>query len=353
MTDLTPIFNQCVAIVRKELNASVPPQHRADGKGTTLSIEDTFSKECLEYYHHLVELNAILTDIKVPYVAAGGTSAKNVLSLEDKNRIDEEMSYRIQLMYEKLKVLQNYEKKRQAVTKPSKSHWLGAVFGGEEQEKRDIFVATVNFHRTQMLKSLNEATNHVGKRFELMQRQRLQREKRLNLLNFQNLGDDLDFYHDNKPLHGVAGRLHETLHDSLNNSTDDLNVVELEQEEKTANGFEQVLEKPLSQEQQQQYEKENQAFLALKSNQLKQVEKLQHSMVDIINLQAELSFQLDAQSEQVSSMLDTQNQVNLDLRQGNQNLTKATGRNKKGANFIIATCLVLGFLLLLLDFITW
>ena len=76
-------------------------------------------------------------------------------------------------------------------------------------------------------------------------------------------------------------------------------------------------------------------------------------MVDIINLQEELSFQLEAQSEQVSFMLDTQNQVDLDLRQGNQNLTKATGRNKRGANFIVATCWILGFLLLLLDFITW
>lgn len=345
MTDLTPIFNQCVAIVRKELNATPSPHHSSQ-KDAVLEIQDTFSVECREYYHHLVALNGIISDIKVPYVAVGGSLSKNVLSLEDKNKIDEEMSYRIQQMYEKLKVLQNYEKKRQSVSATNKTSWLGAMFGGEEQEKRDNFHATINFHRTQMLKTLNESTNNVGKRFEQMQRQRLQRERRLNLLNFQNLGDDLDFYHDNKPMHGVAGRLHETLHESLNNSTDDLNVVDLEQEARDQSPG-------LTQEQQQVFEKENKEFLALKTNQLKQVEKLQHSMVDIINLQAELSFQLEAQSEQVSFMLDTQNQVDLDLRQGNQNLTKATGRNKRGANFIVATCWILGFLLLLLDFITW
>ncbi len=59
-----------------------------------------------------------------------------------------------------------------------------------------------------------------------MQRQRLQRERRLNLLNFQNLGDDLDFYHTINP----SPDFMKLLHESLNNSTDDLNVVDLEQE---------------------------------------------------------------------------------------------------------------------------
>lgn len=344
MTDLTPIFNQCVAIVRTELDtvALLKPK---DTKSTILEINDTFTKECGEYYHHLVELNAIVNDIKVPYVAVGGPQSTNQLTLEDKNKIDEEISYRIQQMYEKLKVLQNYERKRQAKDSTNKSNWFGAMFGGEEQDAKDTFHATINVHRTQMLKLLNESTNHVGKRFEQLQRQRLQRERRLNLLNFQNLEEDMDFF-DQRSTHGLAARPHDSLHDNLNDSSDDLNVVELEQETNDQS-------QQLTQEQQQVYEQENKEFLSLKTNQLKQVEKLQHSMVDIINLQAELSFQLETQAEQVSSILDTQSQVDLDLRQGNQNLTKATGRNKKGANFIVTTCIVLGCLLLFLDYITW
>lgn len=344
MSDLTPLFKQCVEIVQDKFGDSLKKDYdskknRLDSTEDRYIIKDTFIKECIEFHGFLMNLKSFINQIKSPYLSINDESsygqADDSLSIEDKNKIDEEFKFKIQQLYEKLKLLQTYEQKRQSAIPKSSTGWIGGLFGSEEQDDNELFQNTVNTHRTQILRSINDLTNHVNKNFESLQRQRYRREKQLDLLNFQNLEDDMDFNY-NEPYDGIHG----------------VNGSEQLETQWDVDNEEDVSEQKLTQEQIQEFNTENQEFLTLKTNQLKQVENLHHSMVDIVNLQAELSYQLEVQSDQIDNLLDNQSQVEIDVKQGNRNLDKATNRNKKGSSIIISTCITLGFLLLFLDYIS-
>mmetsp|Transcript_6032 Transcript_6032/g.7361 ORF Transcript_6032/g.7361 Transcript_6032/m.7361 type:complete len:345 (+) Transcript_6032:1057-2091(+) len=344
MTDLTPLFKQCVSIVQDKFGDSIKEdydlkQSRNDGSEDRYIIKDTFIKECIEFHKFLMNLQTFINEIKSPYLSISDETsygqANDSLSIDDKNKIDEELQYKIQQLYEKLKLLQTYEQKRQSALPKSSTGWIGNLFGSDEQDDKELFHTTISSHRTRILRSLNDLTNHVSKSFESLQRQRYGREKQLNLLNFQNLEEDMDlnYYESNGGM-------------NLVNESEPLN------EQWDINEDEDVQAQQLTQEQIQELDSENQEFLNLKTNQLKQVESLHHSMLDILNLQAELSYQLETQSDQINNLMDSQSQVEIDVRLGNRNLDKATNRNKKGSSIIISTCITLGVLLLFLDYIS-
>lgn len=90
----------------------------------------------------------------------------------------------------------------------------------------------------------------------------------------------------------------------------------------------------------------------MKTNQLKQVEKVQQSIVDIINIQNELSFKLQSQGDQIGNLMDTHAQVETEVKMGNKTLNQATKKNKRGANMLVTLCIVLGLLMLLIDYIS-
>lgn len=334
MLDLTPLFSRCVAIVETELGNSSPQTQKVAQKNQdphTYVLTDTFIKECHEMYENLVKMNGFLAQIRPTYLAISDDfsnhgKSRNTLSHGDKNTIDEEFKFKLQELYQKLKHLQAYEAKRAEVSASQGHGSLFSTYFGAEDDEKELFNSTISRHRTQILRSLNNTANSTNKRFEVMQRKRVERERQLSLLNFQDLEDD-------------------DLNDVLELQTYDTNFGQEPVSEET--------EAPvLSQELVQELEVENKAFLALKTTQLKQVENLHTSMVDIVNLQAELTFQLETQGEQISNLLENQAQVEIDLRMGNQNLTKATDRNKKGSNMIITGCLVLGCLLLFIDYVS-
>lgn len=301
MTDLTPIFRQCVLIV-EEANPVAQPRRRVHP-----TINDTFIAELKQVHQHLVALQHFVSSVRPAYLATNDQA-----SLEEKNATDEEFKLRSHQAYEKLKILQAYEKKRQAAAAESaKPKGLLGFFDTSDDDS-SLFVATIATHRTQILRHLTETANHVNKQFESMHAKRQRRERQLNSLNFQNLHDDVDLDFDDEP---------------------------------------EVYE-PLTQAQIQEFDEENQQFLTLKTNQLEAVEKLHNSMVEIVNLQSELLFQLETQADQISGLLENQDQIDLDLKLGNKTLHKATHRNKRGANMIVSTCLVLGFLLLFIDYVS-
>lgn len=330
MTDLTPLFLQCHDIITKELGpAKAPPQ-----KPLPYAVSDTFDKECLELYVVLTKLHEFLSEIRPLYLQVNdeyldGRSQRE-LSVEAKMQLDEEFSLKIQQLYEKLKYLQDYERKRsQLVEKKHKSKGLIlSLFGTDELDPETVFHATRATHRTQMLRFLSDTTRNVNTIFEQMQRKRYNRERQLNLLHFQNLDDEDD---------AAADRF--AAYDEYQFEVENDDVPE----EAAA---------ALSQEQIQELSAENAELLTMKTNQFKQVEKLHNSMVDIVKLQTELTMHLDTQAEQINSLLDNQEQVEVDLRMGNRNLSKATDRNKRGSNLIVSTCIMLGLLILLVDYIS-
>lgn len=344
MSDLTPLFKQCVNIVQDKFGESIEQdfdlkQNRQKKEADQFIVKDTFIKECTEFYKHLTNLRVFINEIKSPYLSINDEFSHGQpgysMTIEEKNKLDEEFNFKIQQLYEKLKLLQTYEQKRQSTIPKKSTGWIGGLFGSEEEDDKELSQSTISTHRTQILRSLNDMTNKVNKSFESLQRQRYGREKQLDLLNFQDLEDDLD-YNYNEPNYTQE----------LMNESDELDVQWNAAQDEEEGG------QKLTQEQIQELDSENQEFLNLKSNQLKQVEKLHHSMIDIVNLQAQLSYQLETQSDQITNLLDNQSQVEIDVRMGNRNLDKATNRNKKGSSIIITTCITFGCLLLFLDYIS-
>lgn len=329
MTDLTPLFRQCADIVARELG-NFPSKHVA---APAYLVDDTFVKECGDMYGNLVQMASFIAHVRPFYLQVNDEfsrfekNATKLLSVDDKNKIDEDFKVKVQQLYEKLKFLQAYERKRTQLLEAQtrKKGVISGLFGSDEDPK-NVYDLTLATHRTQILRFLSDTTNSVNSAFEQMQRKRYAREKQLNLLHFQNLNEDeldtVDSYRQDYQFDVVED-------DELNGGSDEL-----------------------TQQQIQELKQENKELLTMKTNQFKQVEKLHNSMVDIVKLQTELTMHLETQAEQIYSLLDNQDQVDVDLRMGNRNLAKATDRNKRGSNLIVTTCFVLGFLILLVDYIS-
>lgn len=355
MTDLTALFHQCVDIVQDELLVG-------DTSGESVSppvdislytIADTFNKETREFNSSIITLHRFLDEIKSAYLAMSDDSipgVSNALSIQDKNEIDEEFHAKIQQLYEKLKALQTYEAKRQELSqfKPkAKSGWFGSILADDEPSDREVFAATINTHRTQVLRYLNYQLNETSKSFEKLLKRRHQRERQLMSLNFENIDEnegDLTLVYESMNNNVSAGEADAVYDDDWGKPDD------LENSESIPMQTKQYSQQ-LTQEQVQQFEQENQDFLSLKTNQLEQVERLQTSMLDIVNIQSELSFQLESQGNQIGNLMDSHLQVEIDVKMGNKQLGKALVRNKKGANMLVTLGFILGMLLLTIDYL--
>ncbi|KAK6203558.1 snare-complex protein syntaxin-18 N-terminus-domain-containing protein [Scheffersomyces amazonensis] len=360
MTDLTPLFNKCVEIVASEL-PSKSFDEVSPIKVSTFSVNDTFIKECIEVYDLLTNLNTFIQEMKSQYLAINdeqsGFNRTNELTSADKDSIDEEFKYKVRQLYQKLSFLENYESKRQSLDKSGQNGkgkgkgWFDNVFGDNEPSDHEIFLSTIGQHRNHILKFLMIALNATSKKFESIQKKRQTREKQLDSLNFQNFEEDEynDFNLNEPPTSTSTTKVNNTDFDDEGWGNDDFDDGEFEEEEKQKND----IVNQLSQEQIQELELENKDFLNMKTNQLKQVQKVQQSIIDIVNIQNELSFKLQSQEEQINTLMENNAQVHVDVHMGNKQLNKATTRNKRGANMLVSLCIILGILILLIDYISF
>lgn len=350
MTDLTCLFHQCVEIVQQEIvtKSKSEPQPKPESE-TSFTINDTFNKEAREFCASVDTLNHFLKQVKSSYLAIHDdplSSASDVLTAKDKNEIDEEINYKLHQMYKSLKLIQAYETKRKdlykSTTKKTGGGWFSTFTGSDETSDRALVLETINAHRTQVLRYLSDRLNATSKVFESLLKRRHQREKQLNLLNFLNIDDD----------EGEMDFQYEVIKNDLQDFDDEWDSGDIQLEEKSydAGGTGQ---QQLTQTQIQQFEQENQEMLSLKTNQLEQVERLQTSMIDIVNIQSELSFQLETQGAQIGNLIESHQQVELDVKQGNKTLGKALVRNKKGANMLVTLGFVLGVLVLFIDYVSF
>lgn len=67
----------------------------------------------------------------------------------------------------------------------------------------------------------------------------------------------------------------------------------------------------------------------MKTAQLNQVDNIQQSILNIVNIQNELSFKLQEQGDQINNLMDTHSQVELEVKEGNRTLNKATRKTKE------------------------
>ncbi|CAI5760230.1 unnamed protein product [Candida verbasci] len=310
MADQTPLFKQCINIIQSEIKtAQIKPIEQPN-----YIIKDTFLKECFELYQILTNLNQFINEIKLNYLALNDDKG---LSTIEKDNIDEELQVKIQQTYKKLTYLENYESKRNELINKH-SNWT-SIFGGKSDQS--IYFETLSSHRNAMLKFLMECVNYVNSKFTNIQNKRHVRERQINSLNFQNIDEEEE-------------------------EMDDVQITNLESLEVERSG-----ESYFSQEQLQELETENKEFLHMKTNQLKQVEKVQQSIMDIINIQNELSFKLQSQGDQISNLIDVHSQVEMEVKSGNKQLNQATKKNKRSANLLVMLCFILGILLVIIDYI--
>ncbi|RKP31242.1 hypothetical protein METBISCDRAFT_14438 [Metschnikowia bicuspidata] len=338
MTNLTPIFHKCVDIVSLKFHLVPSSDKREPLSKYPYIISDSFAKDCREVYNNLIRLSAFVAQIKPLYLQNNYEYSRyerdfKRLTAEEKNGIDEEFRLKVHQMNEKLKFFRAYETKRNQLFDALRQERRGflSLFGDDLEDEEVIYNMNLSSHRAQMILFLNSMTYRCNSSFEKMQRQRYERERQLNLLHFQNLNDDdLGTYDNYKSILKLEG---------------------MDPENEISGGETKAFD-GVSEELLQELTQENQQLLLSKENQFKQVEKLHTSMVDIVKLQAELTMHLEVQGEQIGNLIDNQSQIELDLRQGNQTLAKATERNKRGSNLIVATCITLGFLLLFIDYIS-
>ncbi|RLV92887.1 hypothetical protein JA1_002885 [Spathaspora sp. JA1] len=297
------------------------------GRWNVLYESDTIEVESQELYIMLIQLNKFIKDVKSAYLAVSDEySNPSTLSIDDKNEIDQDFNYKIQQMYKKLNYLETYESKRQEVSNvqdnPSRG-WFTSVFADDEVL---LYHETITIHRKQVLRFLMETLNYVNKTFDSIQQKRLTRERQLNLLNFQNIQEDEIDIDDIPP-------------------QDDLDIIN-----NNGNYFD---EEQVSPNQLQELEYENQEFLNLKINQVKQVEKVQQSILDIINIQNDLSFKLQDQGNQIGNLMDTHSEIEMEVSLGNKTLNKSKKSNKKAANMLITMAIVFGCFILFVDYISF
>ncbi|KAK6463366.1 snare-complex protein syntaxin-18 N-terminus-domain-containing protein [Scheffersomyces coipomensis] len=347
MTDLTPLFDQCVQIVQSEL--SIPSSSRnsiQESKPLNYIVKDTFIKESIQFYDLLTKLNQFTIEVKSQYLAIHDEvrNANNPQGLTnaDKDAIDEQFNAEIRQLFQKLSVLETYESQRQSKVSSSDSSkgWFDNVFGDSEPSDKEVYLSTISQHRNHILKFLMISLSETNKNFESIQKKRQIRNKQLDSLNFQNLEEDelrdFDLNDTVVPLDSIMSKNQE-------------NEFVLQEEESQQSSQ----PSQLSTAQIQELELESKEFLKMKTNQLKQVQKVQQSIIDIINIQNDLSFKLQSQEEQINTLLDNTSQMHIDVKMGNQQLTKATSRNKKGANMLVTLCFVLGFLIIFVDYISF
>lgn len=317
MTDLTPIFNQCVNIVQSEIKPQKHPQLKEQ---PLYLIKDSFNKECIEFYQILSNLSHFIAEIKSEYLAVSDNASNSV----SKDKIDEQFNTRVQQCFKKIGALETYETKRKQMIKATlQKRWFF-----QDDNEQDLYFETEASHRHQVLRFLMESLVNLSKTYEKMQRKRIQREKQLNSLYFQNINDDLEKDLDNSNMFTSLDRIQQ----------------DIEKEEETPQ-FE------MSMEQIQELESENKELLNLKTAQLNQVDNIQQSILNIVNIQNELSFKLQEQGDQINNLMDTHSQVELEVKEGNRTLNKATRKNKRGANYLVAICILLGCLLVIVDFL--
>lgn len=258
---------------------------------------------------HIVDLKSFLESSKASYLRTDlgryQRSNEEALSEEDRDEIDTFARLKLKDYAQRLRHLESYETKRQQ----SKQHFR---FNKSQ-------ATALNTHRKGILLSLGQELRSTSKLLLSMQETRLSRSRDIEI------GD-------------YSRRLAS------------INVKSAKFELK-----DEVSERPelqeLSQEQLQILQTENNEILNAKLEDLAKVENIHKSVVEIAQLEAQLSSHLQVQSENISNLVSDHDMTEVDLVEGNKILKKAKSKGNYASKVVMFTALLLGFILLFFDFI--
>lgn len=329
MPDITQLFRKYVDVMEEDENTKFKRENDREDKRRPVekySIKDTFAKECLELLAHITELDRVIVMLEPSYQSEAD------LTEQEKDDFDTESRLQLQQYIEKFKFLEKYESKRQELIGynflSNKGSEALSNFLGSGNYDLKLFHITNNQHRSRILQSLNLKLAATSFKLANMQQKRLTRKRELESIDFNS-----QLY---VPFKDVVASVSQTP------------AIETTQEE--IKQYEETISK-LSQEQLQVLETEHEELLNHKNKELEKVQKLTKTVTEIASLQNELATHLQVQTENINTLLDNHDDIEVDIQQGNKQLRKAQERGGKSARMITYLSITFGLLILLLDYI--
>ncbi|SMN22291.1 similar to Saccharomyces cerevisiae YOR075W UFE1 t-SNARE required for retrograde vesicular traffic and homotypic ER membrane fusion [Maudiozyma saulgeensis] len=360
MTDLTPTFKEMLTIFDEDnrKNGGIQKTMVSKAVDTTVKkyeLKDSFVKECYELLDFMRELRKVLNSIKADYYN------ENDLNMTEAQKDDFDTEFRLQFQkyVQKFKSLEKYETDRQALIEKTIMNPHGKVmnvFKGNNSNQNIL----IEFHksndrfRTGVLQSLTLFIATISSEFASMQQRRLTQQRKFEMFDLNdNLGlnDSPMMSHEQlatpPSIPTNQGQTDVTVEEPLSITVSHSAVESVQQEVKQ---YEETMSK-LSQEQIQLLETEHEELLNEKNEQLKAVEKINKTILDIVSIQNELSTHLQSQSQDINTMLDNQDEIDINIKKGNTQLKKAKKSASRTANMTKYLAILIGILILLIDFI--
>ncbi|KAL3235004.1 Syntaxin UFE1 [Nakaseomyces bracarensis] len=336
MSNITPLFKQYVNIIADEV--TVPTKDEVRSGIEDIILKDTFMKECRGLAKFLFELDAVLKGIGAEYM--------NDYSMteSEKDDFDTEARLQIQEYIKRFKHLEKYEQQRQTLIEEQikSAHSSMSIFRSKSKSvSKKEFIAYHSFNnefRQGVLRSLGLWIRYVSNEFSTMQQERLVSQRR-----FQQTLPDSQLLSQN-----LKSDSQLDMTDSINITVSQSQPVEHIQEEVKL--YEETMAK-LTQEQLQVLETEHEELINQKNEQLKTVEQINKSILEIVSIQSELATHLQVQSQNINSMLDNQDIIESNIMKGNKELNKAQRAAGRTAKFTTYMAIIIAILILLLDYI--
>ncbi|CDK28189.1 unnamed protein product [Kuraishia capsulata CBS 1993] len=327
MTDLTPFFFKCITIYQEDFKSrKILPDHE---KSTTTasSPQDSFIKEALALNHAMVSVKNFVDEIKTAYLL--NFSSEKGLTASQRDEIDSQIGLELNKMSKSLQHIETYEAKRVELEQkrravPSAKMLTKMLFNGDLQTAEELKVETVNLYRNRILRYLSLNLASISTSFlELKEkRQNRQMEYNKSSLNTTSMSYDEPQQQLSEEIPSVELEHHDEIKESLSDQQ-----IQLLQQENT------------------------ELIMNLKSEELSKVAKLETSVYDITTLVREIGIQLQNQTEQVNQLLDHQDDMLQDVSMGNKQLIKARERNDKNARRMCWIIVIMGIILLSIDYI--
>lgn len=325
MTNLTSRFKECIKIISENSpSEKVVKAEHAEVKDYVL--KDSFIKECRQLLRLLIELRKVLRSVEPNYMS------EKDMTESDKDDFDTEFRLQFHQYVQKFKLLEQYEQQRQDIVKEKfltpHAHMIH-LFQGNLNPQVSIYHQGNNDYRSGVLKSLSMWLSIVSSQFSNMQQERLVSQRKFETLDLNTeLEEPTDFV-------------------SISSASQSHPVETIQEEVKT---YEDTISK-LTQEQLQMLETEHEELLNQKNEQLKKVEKINSTIMDIVSLQSDISANLQVQSQNINSILDSQEDIDLNIKEGNKQLTKAKRAAGRTAKMTTVVAIILGILILFLDYV--
>ncbi|ODV98183.1 hypothetical protein PACTADRAFT_47985 [Pachysolen tannophilus NRRL Y-2460] len=371
MTDLTPLFNQCVKIVEKEFD--VDEHAKSNKKNVLASINKAdlefntkFINDCSNLSKTIQEFKTQINQIRQPYLlldldgngngtggrghghgggGSGGHGDRDgdgTLSESDKDLIDESTSITLHKLIKKFKELEELNQYKIENVDNKVIEDIGSVSGNflkflvgdldlDEEDNNKLYVKTMIIVRNSILKYLSNRLKQESEDLSEMKEIRLSRKKEMNKSSFASN------YSNINSSNGL----------DIDNGSSNFLLIDEEQEKSN----QEFLQK-LSSKQQTVLKNENlNILLKFKNEESAKIKVLESSIMDILNLQKELSIYIDEQNVKINSLEDLNDDILLNLKSGNKEILKTSERYSNGTSNIVMLIILLGFIVLFLDFI--